>query len=149
MGCYSYILMLVSISLVSASEFEVSDLPMFNISLEGGCLKCGLSCLSAVESALPACVTPGLAVGGTIAGGVFDLSITADVFRCVNGVVGAVSACRECVESLVCCVTDSCDFCACDCHNLLKFSAPSTSPTREEHPWLFNPEVSRESFPLC
>jgi len=140
MGYYTYIVILVSISLVSASEFEVSDLPMFNISLEGGCLKCGLSCLSAVESALPACVAPGLAVGGTIAGGVFDLSITADVFRCVNGVVGAVSACRECVESLVCCVTDSCDFCACDCHNLLKFSAPSTSPTREEHPWLFNPE---------
>ena len=50
---------------------------MFNISLEGGCLKCGSPCLSAVAAALPACVDPGVAVGGTIGGGVFDLSITA------------------------------------------------------------------------
>merc|ERR1712142_16937 len=127
-----------------ASEFEVTGGgPMFNISLEGGCLKCGQSCLSAVESALPACVAPGLAVGGTIAGAGFDLSITSDVFRCVKVVVGALSACRECLESLVCCVTDSCEFCACDCHNLLQFSAPLSSPTREEFPWLFTPEVSK------
>ena len=52
---------------------------MFNISLEGGCLKCGSPCLSAVAAALPACVDPGVAVGGTIGGGVFDLSITAGI----------------------------------------------------------------------
>ena len=50
--------------------------PLFNISLEGGCLSCGQTCLSAVESAMPACVVPGLAVGGTVAGGAIDLSIT-------------------------------------------------------------------------
>ena len=99
--------------------------PLFNISLEGGCLSCGQPCLSAVESAMPACVAPGLAVGGTVAGGAIDLSITSggldlislccysssapDVFRCVRGVVGVLSACRECLESLVCCVTDSCE----------------------------------------
>merc|ERR1712013_750562 len=55
--------------------------PLFNISLEGGCLSCGQPCLSAVESAMPACVVPGLAVGGTVAGGAIDLSITSDVFR--------------------------------------------------------------------
>jgi len=127
--------------LASASEFEAEGGgPLFNISLEGGCLSCGQTCLSAVETAMPACVAPGLAVGGTVAGGAIDLSITSDVFRCIRGVVGVLSACRECLESLVCCVTDSCDFCACDCHNLLKFSAPLSSPTREEFPWLFNPQ---------
>ena len=30
------------------------------------------------------------------------------VVDCVRGLVGATPECRDCVESLVCCVTDSC-----------------------------------------
>merc|ERR1711915_755749 len=128
-----------------AQEFEVTtpsttDIPFFNVSLDGGCLKCGSECLSAVTGALPACLDQGLNIGGTMIGGMVDLSITADVFRCVRGLLDALSSCRDCIESLVCCVTDSCDFCECNCHNLLRFSAPLGSPTREEHPWLFTPQ---------
>ena len=50
---------------------------MFNISLEGGCLKCGSPCLSAVAGAVPGCVAPGLATGGALAGGGVDLNISA------------------------------------------------------------------------
>ena len=48
----------------------------FNISLEGGCLKCGSSCLTVVRSALPGCVAPTLAAGGALAGGDIDLNIS-------------------------------------------------------------------------
>ena len=37
-------------------------------------------------------------------------------------------------------------FCECDCHNLLRFTAPLSSPTREEHPWLFSDQVPRCSI---
>jgi len=40
----------------------------------------------------------------------------------------------------VCCVTDSCSICDCDCHNLLQFTAPLSSVTRDEQPWLFAPQ---------
>eukprot|EP00092_Neocalanus_flemingeri_P061271 GFUD01073626.1.p1 GENE.GFUD01073626.1~~GFUD01073626.1.p1 ORF type:complete len:238 (+),score=53.26 GFUD01073626.1:99-812(+) len=130
----------VSFVFCVAQEFQEASQPTFNISLEGGCLKCGSPCLSAVRGALPGCVAPGLAAGGALAGGDVDLNISEDVFQCVKGIVGAASVCRDCLDSLVCCVTDSCNFCACDCHNLLKFSAPLSSPTRDEHPWLFNPQ---------
>ena len=59
---------------------------MFNISLEGGCLKCGSPCLSAVAAALPACVDPGVAVGG----GVLDLRITAGI-----GQIMFISLCHD------------------------------------------------------
>ena len=32
-------------------------------------------------------------------------------------------------------------FCECDCHNMLRFSAPLSSPVRGEHPWLFADKV--------
>jgi len=130
----------LALTLSSGQDTQAGSQPVFNISLEGGCLKCGSPCLSAVSAALPGCVSPALAAGGALAGGAEDLNISEDVFRCVKGIVGAASVCRDCLESLVCCVTDSCNFCACNCHNLLKFSAPLSSPTRDEHPWLFNPE---------
>jgi len=125
----------------SVTAQEIQPQPVFNISLEGGCLRCGSPCLSAVIAAVPECIAPGLAVGGAISGVPLDLNISSDVFRCVKTLVGSLTVCRECLESLVCCVTDSCNFCECDCHNLLRFAAPLSSPTREEHPWLFNPEV--------
>ena len=39
-----------------------------------------------------------------------DIGITGDVVSCVKRIVGAGSECKECVESLVCCVTDSCKY---------------------------------------
>merc|ERR1719430_153366 len=48
-------------------------------SLDGGCLRCGKPCLSAVESTMPACV------GGAYA----DLSIPS-VFLCVRGLMKAL-----------------------------------------------------------
>jgi len=124
----------------TAQEVEAPSYPQYNISLEGGCLKCGSPCLSAVAAALPGCVAPTLAAGGALAGVEGQLVVSEDVFLCVKAIVGAVSVCRNCLESLVCCVTDSCNFCECNCHNLLKFSAPLSSPTRDEHPFLFNPQ---------
>ena len=50
--------------------------PVFNISLEGGCLRCGSPCLSAVIAAVPECIAPGLAVGGAISGVPLDLNIS-------------------------------------------------------------------------
>ena len=55
---------------------QASSQPVFNISLEGGCLKCGSPCLSAVSAALPGCVSPALAAGGALAGGAVDLNIS-------------------------------------------------------------------------
>merc|ERR1712241_99670 len=113
----------------------------FNISSEGGCLKCGDSCLSAVQESLPGCLAPALAAAGAWAGiPVPDLGLTGGVVSCVKELFSASSSCKGCIESLVCCVTDSCNFCACDCHNLLQFTAPLSSPTRDEQPWLFAPQ---------
>ena len=47
---------------------QAPSYPQYNISLEGGCLKCGSPCLSAVAAALPGCVAPTLAAGGALAG---------------------------------------------------------------------------------
>jgi len=111
---------------------------VFNVSSDGGCLRCGGPCLDSVTEALPGCLVPVLAAASSLTGiPVPDLGITGDVISCVRGLVSSSSECRECVESLVCCVTDSCNFCECDCHNLLQFKAPLSSATREEHPWLF------------
>jgi len=113
----------------------------FNISTDGGCLKCGNTCLNSVTDALPSCLAPILMAVGAAAGvPIPDLGITGDVVSCVKRLVGSTTQCKECVESLVCCVTDSCNFCECDCHNLLQFTAPLSSPTREEHSWLFAPQ---------
>ena len=32
-----------------------------------------------------------------------------------------------------------CSLCECNCHNLLRFSAPLSSLTRQQQPWLFAP----------
>jgi len=93
-----------------------------------GCLKCGSGCLSAAQATLVPCVVA--AVG----------EATVSLFSCVKDVLSTLSACRDCLESLACCVTDSCSFCECKCSNLLKFSAPLSSPARMELPWLFQSE---------
>ena len=82
---------------------------IFNVSSDGGCLRCGGPCLDSVTEALPGCLVPVLAAASSLAGvPVPDLGITGDVVSCVRGLVGSTTECRECVESLVCCVTDSC-----------------------------------------
>ena len=85
---------------------------VFNVSSNGGCLRCGGPCLDAVTEALPGCLVPVLAAAGSVAGlPVPDLGIAGDgagLISCVRGLVSSSSECRECVESLVCCVTDSC-----------------------------------------
>ena len=92
----SFFCLVMNLSLHSTQEIQVvttqftqlqkhnkpkqgTDRPMFNISLEGGCLKCGSPCLSAVAGAVPGCVAPGLAAGGALAGGVVDLNISAGI----------------------------------------------------------------------
>merc|ERR1712066_169547 len=86
----------------------------FDISPEGGCLKCGDSCLSKVQDSLPGCLAPALAAAGAWVGiPVPDLGLTGGVISCVKELFSASSSCKGCVESLVCCVTDSCNFCAC------------------------------------
>ena len=43
------------------SSFSPSSLvPVFNISLSRGCLQCGSSCLTSVQTAVPGCVAAGL-----------------------------------------------------------------------------------------
>ena len=82
---------------------------MFDVSSEGGCLKCGEDCLPAVQESLPNCLAPALAAAGAFVGvPVPDLGITGSVMDCLRELFGASSSCRGCVESLVCCVTDSC-----------------------------------------
>ena len=83
----------------------------FNISTDGGCLKCGNTCLNSVTDALPSCLAPILMAVGAAAGvPIPDLGITGDVVSCVKRLVGSTTQCKECVESLVCCVTDSCKY---------------------------------------
>merc|ERR1712013_860630 len=122
------ILTILGSSLALPQVDVLPRIPVFNISLTQGCLQCGSPCLSAVQEAVPVCVAAGLLDAGP------------SLFSCVRDVIGASSACRDCLASLVCCVTDSCSYCTCDCHNLLQFSAPPSSPTRLEHPWLFDPK---------
>jgi len=122
------ILTILGSSLALPQVDVLPRIPVFNISLTQGCLQCGSPCLSAVQEAVPGCVAAGLLDAGP------------SLFSCVRDVIGASSACRDCLASLVCCVTDSCSYCTCDCHNLLQFSAPPSSPTRLEHPWLFDPK---------
>ena len=61
-------------------------------------------CVHSVDiSSWALCVQVGVPVpdlGISLAGG--------GVVDCVRGLVGATPECRDCVESLVCCVTDSC-----------------------------------------
>jgi len=93
-----------------------------------GCLRCGQPCLQAAENTLLPCITA--AVGEAMI----------SVFSCVKESLQTATACKKCLASLACCVTDSCSFCECSCANLLRFSAPISSPTRVEQPWLFQPE---------
>merc|ERR1712209_350764 len=79
----------------------------------------------------------GAAVGVPIPDFVADFGLNGGVVTCIKDLFSSSSDCKGCVESLVCCVTDSCNFCECDCHNLLRFSAPLSSTARGEHPWLF------------
>jgi len=112
-------------------------------SVSSGCLQCGSPCLAAVEGGLQGCLTTGLAAAGAAAG--LDVVSPAaavaggELVRCLRGLVDTLSACSSCAESLVCCVTDSCSLCECNCHNLLRFSAPLSSLTRQQQPWLFAP----------
>merc|ERR1712106_1102674 len=95
-------------------------IPVFNISLTRGCLQCGSSCLSTVQSAVPGCVAAGLLDAGP------------SLFKCVKDVIGAASSCRECLASLVCCVTDSCKYVLTKFHCLTQFYpaiAPATATT--------------------
>jgi len=129
-------LAIIVILLVSSASGQ-----QFNVSSDGGCLRCGDGCLNSVTEALPSCLAPLLMAAGTATGiPVPDIGITGSVVSCVKDLVEASPNCRQCVESLVCCVTDSCNFCECDCHNMLRFSAPLSSMTREEHSWLFAPQ---------
>ena len=77
----------------------------FNVSSDGGCLKCGDSCLSAVMTSLPGCLAPALAAAGVP---VPDMGLSMGVVSCVKDIFSASTSCKGCVESLVCCVTDSC-----------------------------------------
>ena len=45
------------------------------ISPEGGCLKCGSDCLTAVRAALPRCVQPTVALGEAIVGDDLEFTI--------------------------------------------------------------------------
>ena len=94
-------LVVVLVSSVRAQQFDVSP--------DGGCLKCGDSCLSSVQESLPGCLAPALAAAGAWAGvPVPDLGLTGGVVTCVKDLFSASSSCKGCIESLVCCVTDSC-----------------------------------------
>merc|ERR1712013_428139 len=90
--------------------------------------RCGQPCLQAAENTLLPCITA--AVG----------EATMSVFACVKESLQTATACKKCLASLACCVTDSCSFCECSCANLLRFTAPISSPTRIEQPWLFQPQ---------
>lgn len=84
----------------------------FNVSSDGGCLRCGGQCLDSVQEALPGCLAPVLMAAGAAVGvPVPDFGLTGDVVSCIRSLVGGASECRECIESLVCCVTDSCKYC--------------------------------------
>merc|ERR1712106_1016688 len=107
-------------------DFTPSLIPLiplihvFNISLTRGCLQCGSSCLSTVQRAVPGCVAAGLLDAGP------------SLFKCVKDVIGAASSCRECLASLVCCVTDSCKYVLTNFLCLTKFNpaiAPVTATT--------------------
>ena len=95
------------------SQFS-SLVPVFNISLTRGCLHCGSSCLHAVQAAVPVCVAAGLLDVGPCNILTLCLSTCSNAFflpamvQCVRNVIGAASSCRECLSSLICCVTDSC-----------------------------------------
>jgi len=92
--------------------------------LTDSCLDCGADCLSAVQSAVPVCIAAGL-------------EISSSLLDCVSGLMAAARGCHKCIKSLVCCVTDSCSICECDCHNLLQFQAPAFSSAFQDHSWLF------------
>jgi len=100
-------------------EVSVSDC------LSDSCLQCGPECLSAVQSAVPVCIAAG-----------FDY--TTAMVGCVKDLVSVLNNCRACIQSLVCCVTDSCSICECDCHNLVQFRAPVFSTVFQQQPWLFS-----------
>ncbi|XP_023330155.1 uncharacterized protein LOC111702633 isoform X2 [Eurytemora carolleeae] len=91
------------------------------------CLQCGADCLSAVQSAVPVCISAG-----------FDF--TTALVGCVERLLSLAQNCQSCIKSLVCCVTDSCSICNCECKNLIKFTAPVFSPLHQEQSWLFNEE---------
>merc|ERR1712200_99367 len=99
-----------------------------------GCLRCGQPCLQAAENTLLPCITA--AVG----------EATMSVFACVKESLQTATACKKCLASLACRVTDSCSFCECSCANLLRFTAPISSPTRIEQHWLFQPQLSSPSL---
>jgi len=93
--------------------------------IEESCLDCGADCLSGVQSAVPICIAAGFEYTEALVG-------------CVQKVLSLLSRCQTCIKSLVCCVTDSCEFCTCDCNHLLRFDAPVYSPAVQQHSWLFN-----------
>merc|ERR1719481_486301 len=93
-----------------------------------GCLRCGEECLMAAQQTIIPCVIAGFG------------EATESMFSCVKESLETLSVCRDCLESLACCVTDTCSLCDCQCSNLLQFSAPLSSPTRIEQPWLFHPK---------
>merc|ERR1711936_1223290 len=77
-------LVVVLVSSVRAQQFDVSP--------EGGCLKCGDSCLSSVQESLPGCLAPALAAAGAWAGvPVPDLGLTGGVVTCVKDLFSASS----------------------------------------------------------
>jgi len=95
------------------------------VGITESCLDCGTECLSAVQSAVPVCIAAGF-------------EYTQALFGCVQSLLAVLQGCQRCLKSLVCCVTDSCDICECDCHHLLQFKAPPFSQTFDDHSWLFS-----------
>merc|ERR1711874_52529 len=58
---------------------------VFDVSSDGGCLKCGEDCLPAVQESLPSCLAPALAAAGAFIGvPVPDLGITGSVMDCLS-----------------------------------------------------------------
>ena len=56
-------------------------------------------------TSLPGCLAPALAAAGVP---VPDMGLSMGVVSCVKDIFSASTSCKGCVESLVCCVTDSC-----------------------------------------
>jgi len=66
------------------------------------------------------------------------MGYTEAMIGCVQKVISLFNQCQTCLKSLVCCVTDSCNICNCECNHLIKFDAPISSPALQQHSWLFN-----------